>query len=181
MAFTNTKAQTYTLWSVGDTVDIVTQPKPATLLMGGASEDDRAMKRFLQYANGGDVVVIRTSGADGYNNYMYNQLGVNVHSVRTFLIPSVAAANDSFVVQTIRKAEALWIAGGDQWTYISNWKNTALHNTINYLVNTRRAPIGGTSAGMAVMGEYYYSAQNGSAVSNVVLNNPYDATVTVGN
>jgi cyanophycinase-like exopeptidase len=174
-------AQTYTLWSVGDTIDLVTQPKPATLLMGGATEDDRAMKRFLQYANGGDVVVIRTSGADGYNNYMYSQLGVNVHSVRTFLIPSIAAANDSFVVQTVRKAEALWIAGGDQWTYISNWKNTALENALNYLVNVKKAPIGGTSAGMAVMGEYYNSAQGGSAVSATVLNNPYDATVTIGN
>lgn len=176
----NVSAQ-YTLWATGNTNDTITSPKPCTLLMGGATEDDQAMTRFLQYADHGDIVVIRTSGADGYNAYLYSDLGVQVNSVRTFLIPSVADANDSFVVQTVRKAEALWIAGGDQWTYVSNWKNTALNNAINYLVNVKHVPIGGTSAGMAVMSEYYNSAQGGSAQSATVLANPYDATVTIGN
>lgn len=174
-------SQAYTLWSIGNPADTVTNPTPCTLLMGGATEDDQAMTRFLQYADHGDVVVIRTSGSDGYNTYLYSDLGVQVHSVQTLLVPSIAAANDSFVVQTVRKAEALWIAGGDQWTYVSNWKNTPLNDAINYLVNVRKVPIGGTSAGMAVMGEYYNSAQGGSAISATVLANPYDATVTIGN
>jgi Cyanophycinase and related exopeptidases len=148
--------------------------------MGGATEDDRAMRRFLQYANGGDVVVIRASGSDGYNNYMYSQLGVTVNSVHTILINSVAIANDSSVVQTVRNAEALWIAGGNQWNYISFWKNTALHQALNYLINTKKIPIGGTSAGMAIMGEYYYSAQNNSVTSASALANPYNADVTIG-
>lgn len=176
----NVSAQ-YTLWATGNTNDTITSPKPCTLLMGGATEDDQAMTRFLQYADHGDIVVIRTSGADGYNAYLYSDLGVQVNSVRTFLIPTVVDANDSFVVQTVRNAEALWIAGGDQWTYVLNWKNTALNTAINYLVNVKHVPIGGTSAGMAVMGEYYNSAQGGSAQSATVLANPYDATVTIGN
>ncbi len=173
-------AQTYTLWSIGSPNDTVTSPAPCTLLMGGATEDDQAMTKFLQYADHGDIVVIRTSGSDGYNIYLYSDLGVQVNSVQTLLIPTVAAANDSFVVQTVRNAEALWIAGGDQWTYVSNWKNTPLNTAINYLINVRHVPVGGTSAGMAIMSEYYNSAQGGSAQSPTVLANPYDPTVTIG-
>ena len=44
--------------------------------MGGATENDNAMRWFLNLADGGDVVVLRTSGSDGYNDYMFNQLGV---------------------------------------------------------------------------------------------------------
>ena len=170
----------YTLWSIGSVNDTITSPTPCTLLMGGATEDDQAMTKFLQYADHGDIVVIRTSGADGYNTYLYSDLGVQVNSVQTILIPSIADANDSFVVQTVRNAEALLIAGGDQWTYVSNWKNTALNAAINHLINVRHVPIGGTSAGMAIMSEFYNSAQGGSAQSPVVLANPYDPTVTIG-
>ena len=44
------------------------------------------------------------------------------------------------------------------------------------LVNTT---IGGTSAGEAILGNWIYSAEAGSATSDVVLLNPYDPTVTV--
>ena len=42
--------------------------------MGGASEDDNAMKWFLERANGGDVLVLRATGADGYNDYLFSSL-----------------------------------------------------------------------------------------------------------
>ena len=37
--------------------------------MGGASENDAAMAWFLERAGGGDVLVLRASGSDGYNDY----------------------------------------------------------------------------------------------------------------
>ena len=43
-------------------------------MMGGATEDDNAMKWFLERANGGDVLILRASGSDGYNQYLYSQL-----------------------------------------------------------------------------------------------------------
>ena len=39
--------------------------------MGGASEDDEAMKWFLKRANGDDVLVLRASGSDGYYESIY--------------------------------------------------------------------------------------------------------------
>lgn len=43
--------------------------------MRDASECDEAMKWFLNLANGGNVLVLRASGSDGYNNYFYSELG----------------------------------------------------------------------------------------------------------
>ena len=73
----------YTSWITGDEGNSMAQPSPGVVLMGGASEHDEAMKWFLEQANGGDVVVIRASGSDGYNDYMFSDLGVTVNSVET--------------------------------------------------------------------------------------------------
>jgi cyanophycinase len=62
------------------------------------------------------------------------------------IIPTVSAANDPFVANAIQKAEALWIAGGDQSDYMNFWKGTAVETQLNNLI-ARGAPIGGTSAG----------------------------------
>ena len=112
-------AQTYTSYFTGDTTDVTTPTSGGTVLMGGATENDNAMRWFLQRANGGDVVVIRASGSDGYNDYLYTDLGVPVNSVQSIVTPDLAAANDPYVAQQVRNAEALWIAGGDQWRYVS--------------------------------------------------------------
>ena len=73
-------AQNYTSYYTGNT-NIITNPSGGVCLMGGASEDDNAMKWFLQRANGGDVLVLRTSGSNGYNSYLYSGLGILVNSV----------------------------------------------------------------------------------------------------
>ena len=52
--------------------------------MGGATEDDNAMKWFLQRANGGDVLVLKT-GSNGYNAYFYSELGIPLNSVETIV------------------------------------------------------------------------------------------------
>ena len=36
------------------------------------------MQWFLQRAGGGDVLILRVSGSDGYQDYFYNELGVDV-------------------------------------------------------------------------------------------------------
>ncbi|MFY8028415.1 MAG: cyanophycinase, partial [Bacteroidia bacterium] len=67
--------QTYTSYFIGDTSDVNPSPLGGTVLMGGATENDSAMVWFLQQANGGDIVVLRASGSNGYNNYFYTDLG----------------------------------------------------------------------------------------------------------
>ncbi len=179
MIFT-AQAQSFTSYFTGDTADIATSPVVGTVLMGGATENDNAMRWFLNRADGGDILVLRTTGDGGYNDYFYSDLGVSVNSVQTIVCNSADASFDPYVIQQIENAEALWFAGGDQWDYISFWRDTPVEDAINAVINEKKIPIGGTSAGDAIMGEAYFSAENGSATSSQSLNDPYNNFVTLG-
>lgn len=172
-------AQSYTSYFTGNSTDLITTPLGGTCMMGGASEHDEAMKWFLQRANGGDVLVLRASGSDGYNDYMYTDLGITLNSVETIVFNDASAANEIYVHNKIKNAEAIWFAGGDQWNYISYWRNTAIDSLVNDGLENRNIVVGGTSAGMAILGNYYFSASIGTVTSTVALNNPYNSNVTV--
>jgi cyanophycinase-like exopeptidase len=173
------KAQNFNTYFTGNSQDVTTQAEGGICLMGGASEDDNAMKWFLEKANGGDVLVLRTSGSDGYNNYMFSSLGVTINSVETIVCNNAAASNESYIHEKIQKAEAIWFAGGNQWTYISYWRNSPIDSLIKIAINERNIVIGGTSAGMAIMGDYYFSAQNGTISSFSALQDPFNNALTI--
>lgn len=160
----------------GDTSDVQTTTTPGFVLMGGGTDVDAAITWMLQRSGGGDVVVIRAAGTNAYNDYMYGLYPVN--SVETLLIDSKSLANNSQVAARIRQAECLFIAGGDQWQYVSYWKGTKVNDAINYLINTKKVPMGGTSAGCMILGQAVYDAQNGSVTSSQVLSNPYNNLTT---
>ncbi len=172
--------QTYQSFFTGDTTDVTTPTQGGVVLMGGATEDDNAMRWFLQHSGGGDIVVIRTSGSDGYNDYLYSDLGVPVNSVETILTSNFNAAQQPYVAQQIRNAEALWIAGGDQGKYVQYWRNGPVEDAVKYLIHTKKAVVGGTSAGMAILSGAYFSALNGSVSSSEALANPYNSKMTIG-
>ena len=102
----------------------------------------------------------------------------NVDSDETLVIKTREAAFDPFVLERVAKADALFIAGGDQSDYIKLWKGTPLADAIDVLKN-RNVPIGGTSAGLAVLGQFDFSALNGSVISADALANPYNRRMTL--
>ena len=171
----------YTAYTEGSNVDAVTVPLGGAYLAGGGTDIDAGMV-WLMIQGGarganqyGDVVVLRTTGGDGYNRYLAD-LGAN--SVTSVVIKSVAGANSAYVQNAIARAEAIFIAGGDQSTYVNLWTGTALVAAVNARI-AQGYPIGGTSAGLAVLGDYVYAALNASSVSATVMANPYDASVTL--
>lgn len=170
----------YSSYLTGNSTDMESSPLGGICLMGGATENDEAMRWFLEKASSGDVVVLRASGSDGYNDYFYSELGVDIHSVNTLVLRDRSAASDEEVLSAVEKAEAIWIAGGDQWNYVSYWKDTPLSDLINDLIKDKGIAIGGTSAGMAVLGEFYFTAENGTITSEDALKDPYNNKVTVG-
>ncbi len=173
-------SQNFNSYFTGETENIDTNPTFGICLMGGASEDDQAMQWFLNKADGGDVVVIRTSGSDGYNDYFYTDLGIDINSVETLVIHNENGATDPYVINAIENAEAIWFAGGNQATYVNFFRANAMNEALNNHINVKQAPIGGTSAGMAIMGEFYFDAINGSVTSDQALNNPYGSSVSIG-
>jgi cyanophycinase-like exopeptidase len=127
-------------------------------------------------AGGGDFVVLKASNIDDYGDYIFELC--NCDSVETLAFEGREASFDPFVIQTIRNAEAIFIAGGDQSNYVNYWQNTPVQDAINH-VAAKPAPIGGTSAGMAVLGEFVYSAMTESVTTESGLGNPYNADLTL--
>ncbi|AUC81894.1 cyanophycinase [Lacinutrix sp. Bg11-31] len=173
-------SQNYTEYHTGNVTDLVVTPNSGVCLMGGASESDEAMVWFLNKANGGDVVVLRASGGDGYNNYFYSGLGIAINSVRTFVINNEAGAIDPYVLDKIENAEAIWFAGGDQYNYVNYFKDNAVETALNNFINVKQGVIGGTSAGMAILGSAYFSAENGTVTNAQALGNPYHNRMILG-
>ncbi|MCU0446539.1 MAG: cyanophycinase [Microscillaceae bacterium] len=168
-----------TSYLTGDAADVNTTTTGGAVLMGGSTDVDEAFRWMIQKSGGGDFVIIRASGADGYNPYIYTDLG-GVNSVETFILDSRTKAQDAAVAQKIRNAEALFIAGGDQANYVNYWKDTPVEDAVNYLINTKKVPVGGTSAGCAIMGQQYFGALNGSVTTSQALTDPYNRYMTIG-
>lgn len=162
----------------GSPEDIKTQTESGLVLMGGGKDVDDAFRWMIKKSGGGDFVILRTSGADGYNDYVYSKLG-GVNSVETLMVDSREKANCPSVAEKIRNAEAVFISGGDQSTYYTFWKGTETQKALEYLNNVKKVPIGGTSAGLAILGEVIYSAETGSVTSPTAMANPYAQSITL--
>lgn len=165
----------------GNKKDKTTAHQTGLVLAGGGTDVDAAMKWMLSRAAGGDVVVLRASGGDGYNDYFFSQLGVSVNSVTSIVIDSKDKAQKDSVYRTICRAEVLFIAGGDQGKYVEYWRDTKVHEALKYLIETKKATLGGTSAGMAVLAQICYTGENESVTSDEALRNPYHPRVTLVN
>ncbi|VXC68106.1 cyanophycinase [Massilia sp. 9I] len=161
----------------GSNVNLPKPAYPSLVLMGGGPDVDAAFQWMIQKSGGGNFVVIRATGTDAYNPYIYAMGGVR--SVETLIIPSRTAASDPFVLERVRNAEAVFIAGGDQSDYMRFWKGTPLDDTLQELAN-RKIPIGGTSAGLAVLGQFIYTGENQSVTSPEALADPYNKNLTLG-
>lgn len=167
----------YEHYVTGDPRDVVTPTRGLVVLQGGGDDVDENYVRMGKLGGGGDFVVLRASGADEYNDYIFDLCECN--SVETLVFSSRDAAFDPFVVETIRNAEALFIAGGDQSRYVRFWQGTPVEEAIEH-VAAKPAPIGGTSAGMAVLGEFVYSAMSeASLTSPVALGDPFHEDLTL--
>lgn len=140
----------------GENSDVTVQPRPGYALMGGGADLDEAFQFLCDRSGGGDMLVLRATGDDAYNAYF--RAICHLNSVATLIVPSREAAASPFVAETIRHASAIFIAGGDQANYVNFWMNTPVQAALNEEIQ-RGVPVGGTSAGLAVLGEYVYTAQ----------------------
>jgi len=126
-------------------------------------------------------LVLRASGDDAYNPYINGLCKLN--SVATLIILDREAALEPSVSDRIQKAAAIFISGGDQSKYTRYWRRTPVEAALRDAVK-RGVPIGGTSAGLAVLGEYIYSAENDRPYdtdlkSETVLADPFYRQVVI--
>ena len=174
-------AAPYQYFRIGNKADAQTKPQAAIAMMGGGKDIDEAFRWLCEKGNGGDFLILRARGDDDYNSYVNGLCKAN--SVATLIIPDRQGAGDPAVADIIRHAEVLFIAGGDQATYIRGWKGTPVQEAINDDLAAGK-PIGGTSAGLAVLGEFVYGAlgdkpDDKDLASAQVLADPYFDRVTL--
>ena len=174
-----------TVYITGNANDAVvsTANGPALLLMGGGGEVTKAFaNRAFPLIPGGDIVVLRTSGSDGYQDYFYSGVTTGPNrpdSVETMLVNSRAKANSDYAEWVLAGAEMIWMAGGDQSTYTGNWRGTKVEQGLRDAW-ARGAIIGGTSAGMAVAGEFIYDPDGVSSLTSAqALGNPYHPNLLI--
>ncbi|HZR55830.1 MAG TPA: cyanophycinase [Terriglobales bacterium] len=175
-----TQAESFQYIRLGNKQDVQTKPSAGTAMMGGGSDLDEAFRWLCGKAEGGDFLILRAHGDDAYNSYVNGLCKAN--SVATLIIPSREAAQDPAVAGIIQHAEAVFIAGGDQANYVHFWQGTPVQDAINAHIASGE-PIGGTSAGLAVQGEFTYGALNDPDDSELhsqeALANPFHNQVTI--
>jgi cyanophycinase len=174
------KVTRYLTGNPGDVV--ISMAGPAHDFGGGSTDVDEAIQWMIDQVRGCtscstkvDVVILRSSGADGYNDYIFAMNGVD--SVETLVITKASDSNTAAVEDTVRKAEVIFFAGGDQCNYVNYFKGTLVETAVED-VYARGGGVGGTSAGEAIQGEFTYDGCNGSATSADALANPYHRRVT---
>ncbi|MBV8631757.1 MAG: cyanophycinase [Silvibacterium sp.] len=142
---------------IGAAEDAQPHPHAGYALMGGGADLDNAFRWLCERADGGDLLVLRATGGDSYNPFIQGLCKLN--SVETIVTPDREAALEPLVAAKIRQAAAIFIAGGDQANYIRFWRGTPVESSLRDAIK-RGIPIGGTSAGLAILGQYIYSAEN---------------------
>lgn len=171
--------KSYDYYIYGNPNGVVVSTEPGLLLQGGGTKSSVAdgINWMNEKAGQGDWVVFEATGDNADAVAIYDTCTNKPNSVDTIVTKTRDAAYDWFVIDTVEHAEGIFIAGGDQWDYVNLWKGTPLAAAINDVA--QRAPVGGNSAGLAVMGQFVFSAEQNTVTSTEALKNPYDSRVTL--
>jgi cyanophycinase-like exopeptidase len=169
----------------GDSTNSTPSGTAGGLMIAGGGDDQNMVQGFRWLidhaggsdARGGDIVILRTDGVGGYADWLpqvAEDYGLRVDSVEEigFLYTDAnaaartAAMEDDFIHNKLNQAEAVFIAGGDQWEYIDLWYGTPVAAIIGSRYNAGQLVVGGTSAGADVLSHWVYSAQGLSSEHN---------------
>jgi cyanophycinase len=154
-------------------------------LMGGGGIVDNAYLSIASHAGRGHIVILRAVSDDSfdsedgnYGEWFVTKWGPVV-SAETIVFHHREASKDPRVIAAVRGADGIFLAGGDQSNYIRYWKGTPVQDALNAHVLANR-PIGGSSAGLAILGHYSYTAfDGGSMESKIALSDPFNSGVTL--
>ena len=155
------------------------RPQRRLVLMGGGREEDAAARSFVEASVAGDIVILRVTGSlTSYPEYFIGRLAsLTPATVVTVRTSNPEAGADPAVLCWVGRAEAVWLAGGNQWDYLGRWP-AALHDSLA-AVAERDATMGGTSAGAVSLGEGVFDARYGTVTSEEALADPLRREVSV--
>ncbi|WP_298287503.1 cyanophycinase [Novosphingobium sp.] len=148
------------------------------LLNGGGARNPQALRWFFEKAGRGHIVILSASfGKDTAEEFMRHPQGPL--SVEVLIFHARAQATDPAVLASIARADGIFISGGDQSRYVNFWRGTEVARLLDAHVAAGK-PLGGTSAGLAMLGEKLYGAMDdGSVTSKEALAQPFGPANTI--
>ena len=155
-------------------------PHALVVIMGGSTEVDDGAIRFAAAANGGDVLVLRATGStSSYTSWFADELPIDPapRAVATLRTDDVSAGADDAVLCRVARADAIWLAGGDQSDYLLGWPS-ALHQSLARAL-ARGVAVGGTSAGSMSLSSLTFDARIGSLTSQEALLDPAGSALSL--
>jgi len=163
----------------GNAADSTATPRAGFALMGGG-EQDPALKFLCERANGGDFLILRANTEDDYAQKVNEEIRAlcPLNSAATIVFSEREDSEDPKLLEHIGKAEAIFIAGGDQSNYVRFWQDTPVEDALNGHIAAGK-PIGGSSAGLAVLGGFSFSSMIDTIHSADALADPYGNKVTL--
>ena len=164
----------------GNLTDSTALARAGYALMGGGARQDDAFLWLCQRANGGDFLVLSARDDDAYMKKVNDEIKVicPLNSVATLSFSDREDSSDPKVEQIIEEAEAIYLAGGDQSDYVRFWQDTPVQDALNRHIASGK-PLGGLSAGLAIMGEFSFDSMIDTIHSPDALANPYGNKVTL--
>jgi cyanophycinase len=164
----------------GNAIDSAAKPRPGFALMGGGAQQDAAFRFLCERANGGDFLILRANTEDDYAKKVNEEIKAvcPLNSAATIVFSDREDSDDPKVVQIIEQAEAIFFAGGDQANYVRFWQDTPVQDVLNRHIAAGK-PIGGSSAGLAILGEFSFASIIDTIHSPEALADPYGNKVTL--
>lgn len=154
----------YRAYVIGDpTAARPGEVEPGLMLVGGGEWPYEAFRWMAARAGHGHIVILRASGDVEAQEEFYRDVG-GIASARTFVFSDRKAASDPAVLAALDGADGIFIAGGDQSNYVRYWKGTPVAAALDRHVRAGK-PLGGTSAGLAILGAWSYGAMDGGSLT----------------
>ena len=170
----------WTYYRTGHANDARTAPTPGFALMGGGTKQDAAFKFLCQRANGGDFLILRANSDAATAKQLNSKISklCPLNSVSTIVFNDREDSDNERIIQIIDEAESIFIAGGDQSNYLRFWQETPVQEALNRHIAAGK-PIGGSSAGLAILGEFSFASMIDTIHSPEALADPYGNKVTL--
>jgi len=157
-------------------IPLFTFSQGSLVLIGGGGESnggwsDAPYIWALDQSQNRKVAVIYYSSSTSWIPEYFMDLGAS--DTARFDIDNSTLANSQAIYDSLMNYDVFFIKGGDQWNYYITWKNTKVEDAITDKFN-QGGVIMGTSAGMAILSEVIFTAENGSVYPDEALTDPYN-------
>src|SRR5450432_3448127 len=164
----------------GNVADSTATPRPGFALMGGGEHLEAAYRFLCERANHGDFLVLRADTEDDYAQQVNKEIAAvcPLNSAATIVFSDREDSDDPKLIAIIQQAEAIFFAGGDQSNYVRFWQDTPVQDALNRHIAAGKA-IGGSSAGLAILGEFSFASIIDTIHSPEALADPYGNKVTL--